>query len=95
MYLGMGFPSEREQKVNCVETYREAKIDPTDVAFVEAHVTGTKVGDPEEMGAIVDTFWTPRRKEPILVGSVKSNIGHGEAVAGNCFIQKNFSSIYF
>lgn len=78
----MGFPSEHEQKVNCIATYREAKIDPTDVVYVEAHATGTKVGDPEEMAAILETFWTGKRTEPILVGSVKSNMGHGESVAG-------------
>lgn len=47
----------------------------------------TKVGDPEECRAIDKIFCT-NRKEPLLIGSVKSNMGHSEASSGICSITK-------
>lgn len=61
----------------------QAQIDPKDIAFFEAHGTGTKVGDPIEARAIyraVGRSLTPR--EPLHIGSVKSNIGHLENASG-------------
>lgn len=48
---------------------------------------GTKVGDPEEANA-ADEIFTPNRDTPLLIGSVKSNIGHSEPAAGICSITK-------
>jgi acyl transferase domain-containing protein len=61
----------------------QARIDPKDIAFFEAHGTGTKVGDPIEATAIyraVGRSLTPG--EPLHIGSVKSNIGHLENASG-------------
>ena len=52
---------------------------------MEAHSTGTPVGDPIELNTIADVM-TEGRKEPLLVGAVKSNMGHTEAVAGTFFL---------
>lgn len=65
-----------------------AGIDPYDVGYVEMHGTGTQVGDAAEMRSVVDIFApdNARRKrsveQPLYVGSVKANIGHGEAASG-------------
>jgi acyl transferase domain-containing protein/acyl carrier protein len=58
-------------------------LDPADIQYVEAHGTGTPLGDPIEMGAISDVFEHSHTKdEPVMVGSVKTNLGHLEPVAG-------------
>ena len=57
-----------------------AGIRPDDVGYVEAHGTGTRLGDPLEVGALVNVF--RGRETPLVVGAVKSNIGHLEGAAG-------------
>ncbi|XP_050076402.1 fatty acid synthase-like [Anopheles maculipalpis] len=84
---GITFPSNKIQKQLLDELYSEVPYDPKDVSYVEAHSTGTMVGDPEECDAI-DKVFCPDRKGPLLVGSVKSNIGHSEPAAGICSITK-------
>jgi acyl transferase domain-containing protein len=63
-----------------------AGVDPLDVSFVEMHGTGTQAGDSVEIKSITDVFApiTKRRssKQPLHIGAVKSNVGHGGAVAG-------------
>ncbi|XP_052896146.1 fatty acid synthase-like [Anopheles moucheti] len=84
---GITFPSNKVQKQLLDELYSEVPYDPKDISYVEAHSTGTVVGDPEECDAIEKVF-CPDRTEPLLVGSVKSNIGHSEAAAGICSVTK-------
>ena len=52
-----------------------------DVDAVEAHGTGTTLGDPIEAQALLATYGQDR-SEPLLLGSIKSNIGHTQAAAG-------------
>nr|XP_018905067.1 PREDICTED: fatty acid synthase [Bemisia tabaci]XP_018905075.1 PREDICTED: fatty acid synthase [Bemisia tabaci] len=84
---GITFPSGQMQKKLIKETYAEVGINPADVAYVEAHGTGTKVGDPQEVNSIADVF-TKGRNSPLLIGSVKSNMGHSEPASGLCSIAK-------
>src|SRR5690606_35897045 len=71
-----------EGQITLLESaYSAAGIAPADVHYVEAHGTGTKLGDPNEAKAI-GQFFRKDRKEPLRIGSVKTNIGHTEATAG-------------
>ncbi|AXX30575.1 SDR family NAD(P)-dependent oxidoreductase [Actinosynnema pretiosum subsp. pretiosum] len=58
-----------------------AGLRPSDVDLVEAHGTGTRLGDPIEAQAILATYGQDRA-EPVLLGSVKSNLGHTQGAAG-------------
>lgn len=58
-----------------------AGISPKEINYVECHGTGTKVGDAIEVDALARVF--PRTpQQPLLIGSVKSNVGHSEAASG-------------
>ncbi|CAH2039961.1 unnamed protein product, partial [Iphiclides podalirius] len=84
---GITFPSGDVQRRLAEETFAEARLRPHQVVYVEAHGTGTKVGDPQEVNAIAD-FFCKDRKTPLLLGSVKSNMGHSEPASGLCSIAK-------
>ena len=84
---GITYPSGAMQNRLMKEVYDEANIDPNEVVYVEAHGTGTKVGDPQEVNSIADLFCKDR-KGPLLIGSVKSNMGHAECASGVCSIAK-------
>ncbi|KAJ1364192.1 hypothetical protein KIN20_024223 [Parelaphostrongylus tenuis] len=84
---GITFPSGERQAQLLEEVYAEAGIDPNSVYYVETHGTGTKVGDPQEANAICQVFCS-NRKGPLLIGSVKSNMGHAEPASGLCSIAK-------
>ncbi|ROV97002.1 hypothetical protein VSDG_04049 [Cytospora chrysosperma] len=81
--VGITSPNGRAQEKLMREVYARAGISPQDTGFVEAHGTGTKVGDPIEATAIHNAFQAGRTAEnPLLFGSVKSNIGHLENASG-------------
>ena len=82
-HKGITFPSGEVQKRLLQAVYADAGVAPSRVAYVEAHGTGTSVGDPQEVNSIVDVFCKDR-KGPLLIGSVKSNIGHPEPASGWC-----------
>ena len=80
---GITVPSSKSQEALIRSTYASAGLGFNDTQFFEAHGTGTPVGDPLECGAIGATFGQARgQDDKILVGSIKTNIGHLEAVAG-------------
>ncbi len=84
-YLPEGFtvPNVVSQIALLESVYVEAGIDPLKVDYVEAHGTGTSVGDPIESLAIGAVLGQNRPKgPPLLMGSVKTNIGHLEGAAG-------------
>lgn len=86
---GSSFPSSKMQEQLMTEFYNEINVDPSKIEFVEAHSTGTKVGDPQEIKAIDKVFCKGKnRDKPLIIGSVKSNIGHCEAAAGIASIAK-------
>lgn len=78
---GIAMPESRAQQRLLEELYERRGIDPNRLAFIEAHGTGTLVGDPAEAFAIGSAVGK-RRASPLPVGSVKSNIGHLEPASG-------------
>lgn len=84
---GITYPSGTVQQELLSDFYTDLKLDPRTLDYVEAHSTGTVVGDPEECKAL-DNIFCRNRKNPLLVGSVKSNIGHTESCSGACSIAK-------
>lgn len=76
-------PSRESQEALLHDAWRQSGLDAARVPYVEAHGTGTRAGDPVEIGAL-GTVLGPGRPgdRPLVVGSVKSNIGHTEACAG-------------
>lgn len=84
---GITFPSSEMQRSLFEEFYSECGISPSSLAYIEAHGTGTKVGDPEEINAVQKIFCKDRNS-PLLIGSVKSNLGHSEPASGLCQIAK-------
>lgn len=80
---GFTAPSVSAQKKLLIAALKNARLNPSQIDYIEAHGTGTKIGDPIEMDAISAVFKSSKSKEnPLLIGSVKSNFGHTEAVAG-------------
>ncbi|MFK7818361.1 MAG: beta-ketoacyl synthase N-terminal-like domain-containing protein, partial [Planctomycetaceae bacterium] len=79
---GISMPNGESQQALIEEVCQQYKIDPKTVDYVECHGTGTGIGDPTECRAIGATYGANRNGNPVVVGSIKSNVGHMEAVAG-------------
>lgn len=80
---GLTAPNREAQERVLLEAYRQARVPLHQVSYIEAHGTGTLLGDPIEAKALGQVF-SPSHPldQPIRIGSVKSNIGHTEAAAG-------------
>ncbi|KAI9691978.1 MAG: polyketide synthase [Bogoriella megaspora] len=80
---GLTQPSMESQENLIRKVYQNAQLDFSMTRYVEAHGTGTALGDPIEMKALGRIFRSSRsRDDPLLVGSVKGNIGHLEGASG-------------
>lgn len=80
---GLTVPSAQAQADLLTHTYAKAGIDPATIDYLEAHGTGTAVGDPIETQAIGVALGQRRTKaNPLPIGSIKSNLGHMEAASG-------------
>ncbi|MFJ9712702.1 type I polyketide synthase, partial [Streptomyces sp. NPDC101234] len=80
---GLSVPSAAAQEAVLRQAYERADVDPAQVQYVELHGTGTKVGDPIEAEALGAVLGRGRSSaQPLVVGSVKTNIGHLEGAAG-------------
>jgi len=80
---GLTAPNGKAQEEVMRQALAASHIDPTDINYVETHGTGTSLGDPIEVQALgaVQGAGRPKNK-PLLIGSVKTNVGHLEAAAG-------------
>ena len=80
---GLTVPSGSSQERAMVDALSTAEIPPSEVDYLEAHGTGTIVGDPIEVNAAAAVYGLERKAErPLLIGSVKTNIGHLGPAAG-------------
>lgn len=78
---GISLPSADGQELVIRKAMAKGQVQPEDITYVECHGTGTKVGDAIEVEALSRVF--PRTVDrPLLIGSVKSNVGHSEAASG-------------
>ncbi|KAF4797413.1 Fatty acid synthase [Turdus rufiventris] len=89
---GVTFPSGKMQEQLVRSLYKESGIKPEEVEYIEAHGTGTKVGDPQEVNGITGIFCNCKR-EPLLIGSTKSNMGHPEPASGLAALAKVILSL--
>ncbi|MFY0728116.1 SDR family NAD(P)-dependent oxidoreductase [Pseudomonas sp. NFX15] len=86
---GLTVPSADAQAALMTQAYASAGISPADIDYLEAHGTGTPVGDPIESRAIGLALGQVRGADkPLLIGSIKSNIGHLEAASGVAGLMK-------
>jgi acyl transferase domain-containing protein len=79
---GLTAPNGTAQEAVIRQALAQAGAKPEDVVYVEAHGTGTRLGDPIELNALRNVYSTPARKEPLLLGALKAQIGHLEGAAG-------------
>lgn len=80
---GVSLPSAKTQEALLRDVYSRAGIPPGGLCYLEAHGTGTAAGDPVETEAIGRAIGHFRPKDaPLLIGSVKTNIGHLESASG-------------
>lgn len=93
---GLTVPNGPSQ-VNVIRAALEnARVSPDEVGYIEAHGTGTPLGDPIEIGALATVFGKGRqqRKNPLRVASVKTNIGHLESAAGVAGLIKSILAVH-
>jgi len=86
---GFTVPSAAAQQELLHQALANANLEPQQVSYIEAHGTGTSLGDPIEVGALASVLCAGRSTEQSLViSSVKTNIGHLEAAAGVAGLMK-------
>ncbi|MDC0712645.1 amino acid adenylation domain-containing protein [Stigmatella sp. ncwal1] len=80
---GLTAPNPAAQEAVLRQAYEDARVAPSQVQYIEAHGTGTKLGDPIEVKSLASVVGQGRPAGNVCaLGSVKTNIGHLEAAAG-------------
>ncbi|WP_258042491.1 non-ribosomal peptide synthetase [Paenibacillus sp. UNC499MF] len=92
--VGISAPNASSQADVISQAWRNARIDPETVTYIEAHGTGTKLGDPVEIDGIGKAFRRrTKRKQFCAISTVKSNIGHLYEAAGIAGLIKTVLSL--
>ncbi|MEV4410633.1 beta-ketoacyl synthase N-terminal-like domain-containing protein [Catellatospora sp. NPDC049609] len=80
---GLTAPNPEAQQAVLAHALRAAKLEPRDLSYVEAHATGTPLGDPIEVAALASVLGAGRDPDdPLPIGSIKANFGHLDSAAG-------------
>ncbi|MDP7702943.1 SDR family NAD(P)-dependent oxidoreductase [Mycobacterium sp. TY815] len=79
---GVTVPNGPAQQALLRKALATAELAPADIDYVEAHGTGTPLGDPIELDSLSKVFSERAGRQPLVLGSVKTNLGHLEAAAG-------------
>ena len=90
---GLTVPSRTAQENLIRKAVEDAGVTPHDISYIEAHGTGTRLGDPIEIRAISAAL-TKGRDKPLIVGSAKTNFGHLESAAGIAGVMKTALSLH-
>ena len=91
---GITAPNPKGQKIAVQKTFEQLDYTPADVGLIEAHGTGTRVGDAVELEALTELFSPYAKPGTIGLGSVKSQIGHAKAAAGMAALIKTSLALY-
>lgn len=80
---GITAPNGKSQEKLIARVLKKADVKSESIGFIETHGTGTKLGDPIEVNAILNTYGRNRNStNPLFLGSIKTNVGHLEGAAG-------------
>lgn len=92
--MGITAPNAKAQTEVIIKAWEDAGVSPENISYIEAHGTGTKLGDPIEIDALDKAFkrYTDR-KQFCAIGSVKTNIGHLYEAAGLAGVVKAILSL--
>ncbi|CAG8364717.1 unnamed protein product [Penicillium salamii] len=87
---GITMPNGASQEALIRSVYQKTGLDPLETSYVECHGTGTQAGDTTETGALRRVFCSDRQlSSPLVIGSIKTNIGHLEGASGLAGIIKS------
>ena len=90
---GVTVPNGPAQQALLRQALTSARLKPADIDYVEAHGTGTPLGDPIELDSLSKVFTDREDRRPLVLGSVKTNLGHLEAAAGIAGFMKTVLSV--
>lgn len=91
---GLTVPNGKSQEEVMKKALGQTELSRTDISYIEAHGTGTPLGDPIEVDAINKIYGHQRNKEnPLYLGTVKTNIGHLESASGVAGVIKTVISL--
>ncbi|MDR2045182.1 MAG: amino acid adenylation domain-containing protein [Clostridium sp.] len=94
--VGITAPNGAAQTKVIVKAWKDAQVDPEDIFYIEAHGTGTNIGDPIEIEGIRRAFETyTKKKQFCAIGSVKGNLGHLDCAAGIAGLIKTALTLYY
>ncbi|WP_193200202.1 type I polyketide synthase [Nostoc sp. MG11] len=80
---GFSVPNSSSQQQVIRQALKMAHVEPSQISYIEAHGTGTSLGDPIEIRSLAKVYGEARfQQQPLIVGSAKTNIGHLESAAG-------------
>lgn len=94
--VGITAPNAAAQEKVLVKAWEDAGIDPETISYIEAHGTGTKLGDPIEINGIQRAFRRfTAKKQFCAIGSVKTNIGHLDSTSGIAGLAKAIAALKY